>query len=92
MLADDERRGDVTVALARGDEAQNLELSLRESVSRAASRRDAREIGLGSEAIEDLWSERYTSVAGGGGLRAAAQFLYYRVRPILPRRLRVAGS
>ncbi len=43
-----------------------------------------------TEAIETLWSERYASTAGGGGLRAAAQFLYYRVRPILPRRLQIA--
>ena len=43
-----------------------------------------------AEAIETLWSERYGATAGGGGLRAAAQFLYYRVRPILPRRVQIA--
>ena len=43
-----------------------------------------------TEAIETLWSERYTSTAGGGSVRAAAQSLYYRVRPILPRRLQIA--
>ena len=42
------------------------------------------------EAIEMLWSERYLAGAGGRGLTAAVNSVYYRVRPIMPRRLQIA--
>ena len=45
------------------------------------------------EAIENLWSERYLTVASTGSRRnvkALARRVYYRARPLLPRRIQIA--
>jgi hypothetical protein len=43
-----------------------------------------------AEAMELLWSERYLAETAGRGLTSAAHFIYYRLRPALPRRLQIA--
>jgi hypothetical protein len=42
------------------------------------------------EVVTSFWSERYTGGAGAHGLKRMAMLAYYRVRPLLPRRLQIA--
>lgn len=42
------------------------------------------------EAIQLLWSEGYLAALGEGGGQSLAAWIYYRVRPVLPRRLQIA--
>ncbi|HET7520464.1 MAG TPA: hypothetical protein VFK61_02875 [Candidatus Limnocylindria bacterium] len=41
------------------------------------------------EAMECLWSERYLTMGGRLGITSAARWLYYRLRPLMPRRLQI---
>ena len=54
MLADNERRGDLAVRLAGGDEPQHLELARRQPVLALRRRLEPHEIRLGAEPLEDL--------------------------------------
>src|SRR4029453_10437540 len=51
VLADDEHRRDLAVALPRRDEPQDLELALGQPVARARPGRETRQIGRRSETV-----------------------------------------
>src|SRR5581483_6356994 len=54
VLADHERRCDVAIALAGGDQSEHLQLARRQPVRVARTGADLRQVGLGSEALEDV--------------------------------------